>query len=96
MKIPANNLILNLLPEFIDTWINDIRKNLKSLTIAGNEKELHDFGHTLKGSALQFGLNDFAEFGSEIMTYVREGNLNAVSELEEKLIKYLLELKEKV
>ncbi len=82
MKIPEDPFIVELLPEFIDTWIDDINNNLPELLKAQNTDEIYRFGHTLKGSCFQFGLDEVAEIGIKMMGYSKEANWTAIAELE--------------
>jgi hypothetical protein len=72
LKLPEDPFVRELLPEFIDTWINDINLQLEMLVSYRNEEDLYRFGHTLKGSCLQFGLDDIAALGIELMGYAKE------------------------
>jgi chemotaxis protein histidine kinase CheA len=74
VKIPDDPFIIELLPEFVDTWIEDINKLLPEILKTQNTEELYRFGHTLKGSCYQFGLDEVAELGIKIMSYSKESN----------------------
>ena len=74
MKIPDDPFIIELLPEFIDTWIDDINNQLPVILETQNTDELYRFGHTIKGSCLQFGLDEVASIGIKIMGYSKESN----------------------
>ena len=72
MKLPEDPFILELLPEFVDTWIIDINMQFEPLISSRNADDLYRFGHTLKGSCFQFGLEDIAALGIELMGYAKE------------------------
>ena len=52
MKIPDDPFIVELLPEFIDTWIDDLNNLYPSVLESKNTDELYRIGHTIKGSCL--------------------------------------------
>ena len=72
MKLPDDQFILELLPEFVDTWIVDIEAKFDEYYNAKDEAEMYRFAHTLKGSCFQFSLDHIAEMGIELMGKVRE------------------------
>lgn len=76
MKLPEDPFVLELLPEFVDTWIQDIEDQFKPLIDAKNSDELYRFGHTIKGSCFQFGLDEIAEKGIELMGYAKQKDWN--------------------
>jgi hypothetical protein len=94
MNIPDDPFIKELLPEFIDTWIDDINTQYQTLLISKNSQDLYRFGHTLKGSCLQFGLDEIAALGIELMGYAKAEDWKKAAELEGKLIAWFGELKQ--
>jgi HPt (histidine-containing phosphotransfer) domain-containing protein len=72
--MPEDPFVLELLPEFIDTWLNDIDEQFDKHLKAKNADELYRLAHTLKGSCFQFGLDEIAELGIELMGYCKEKN----------------------
>lgn len=85
MKIPDDPFIIELLPEFVDTWINDIATQMPEILAKKDPDELYRFGHTLKGSCFQFGIDEVAQLGIELMGYSKEGNWEKAAEMQEKL-----------
>ncbi len=85
MKIPDDPFIIELLPEFVDTWINDIAKQMPEILAKKDTDELYRFGHTLKGSCFQFGIDEVAQLGIELMGYAKEADWVKAAEMEEKL-----------
>jgi len=69
--LPEDPFVRELLPEFVDTWIQDINSQFDDLIKNQNSDELYRLGHTVKGSCLQFGLDDIAAFGIELMGYAK-------------------------
>ena len=85
MKIPEDPFVRELLPEFVDTWIQDINDQFNGLIAEKKADELYRFGHTLKGSCFQFGLDDIAHLGIELMGYAKEADYIKAAEIGEKL-----------
>lgn len=71
MKLPTDPIILELLPEFLDDWNQQLEANFMSYVNAHDEHEVYRIGHTLKGSCYQFGLDDIAQMGITLMTHAR-------------------------
>ena len=96
MKLPKDPIVLELLPEFIDTWVHDINTQMQPILESGNKDDLFRFGHTLKGSCLQFGFEDLAKYGYDIMDYSKEENWEKAAEMETKLKQIFSDLKVEV
>jgi len=94
VKIPDDPFIIELLPEFIETWMNDLNEQFPELIKNKNADELYRFGHTLKGSCFQFGLDEVAEIGIELMGYAKENNWEKASEMEGKIRQAFINMKE--
>jgi len=71
MKIPEDPVIQELIDEFVDTWIQDLDEQYSGLIEAENADDLYRLAHTLKGSCFQFGLDEIAELGIELMTHAK-------------------------
>jgi HPt (histidine-containing phosphotransfer) domain-containing protein len=71
MKLPSDPIILELLPEFLDDWNQQLEANFMAYIRAHDEHEVYRIGHTLKGSCFQFGLDDIAQMGITLMTHAR-------------------------
>lgn len=67
MNLPEDPFVRELLPEFVDTWLQDIDEQFPILIAEKNSDNLYRFGHTLKGSCFQFGLEEIAQLGIELM-----------------------------
>lgn len=70
MQLPEDPLLRELLPEFLQYCHSTIGHILDAAQ-AHNEQELYRSGHTLKGTALQFGLTELAELGTQLMDCAR-------------------------
>ncbi len=73
MKIPDDPFVRELLPEFIEEWITDLNTKFPVIIETRNTDDLYRFGHTLKGSCFQFGIDDVAELGITLMGYAKAG-----------------------
>lgn len=85
MKMPEDPFVLELLPEFIETWENDLNSQLPQIIQEKNIKELYRFGHTLKGSCFQFGFDETAQLGIELMGVSKDENWDLAKDLEIKI-----------
>lgn len=94
MKMPEDPFILELLPEFIETWENDINSQLPQIMQNKDVKELYRFGHTLKGSCFQFGFDETAQLGIELMGASKEENWDLAKDLETKIKNAFNQMKE--
>jgi HPt (histidine-containing phosphotransfer) domain-containing protein len=72
MNLPEDPFVRELLPEFVDTWIQDLDDQVNPIFESKNSQDLYRVGHTLKGSCFQFGLDEIANQGIELMGYSKE------------------------
>lgn len=86
MQLPEDPFIRELLPEFIDDWIDQIQQNFDEYVQSNNFEDMYRLGHTLKGSCLQFGLDDLAAIGIEIMGFCKEQQMEQVIPMKQKLL----------
>jgi HPt (histidine-containing phosphotransfer) domain-containing protein len=86
MQIPEDPFIRELLPEFIDDWIDQIGQNFDGYVQANNFEDMYRMGHTLKGSCLQFGLDEMAAIGIEIMSLCKDQQMDKIVPMKEKLL----------
>jgi HPt (histidine-containing phosphotransfer) domain-containing protein len=93
VTIPDDPFIIELLPEFIDSWIEDIKAQMDPLIEKKDPDELYRFGHTLKGSCFQFGLDEVAQMGIELMGYAKESNWDKAADMGPKLEKAFQDVK---
>ncbi len=94
MKFSDDPYVRELLPEFVDTWLSDLDSKFKGLIEAKATDDLYRFGHTLKGSCFQFGLDDIAQLGIELMDYAKKNDWNNALQMEDKIRKALLDVKQ--
>lgn len=55
------------MPEFIAQWTKDLTVTWAEIKDRGDIEEFRRFGHTIKGSFLQFGFRELSPIGREIM-----------------------------
>jgi hypothetical protein len=96
INIPDDPFILELLPEFIDTWITDLDEQYDKLVIDQNEADLYRLAHTLKGSCYQFGIDDLAKLGIELMAIARAHDWEKASQYGTNLKAGFLEVKQQL
>jgi HPt (histidine-containing phosphotransfer) domain-containing protein len=83
VNLPDDPFVRELLPEFVDTWIQDIDNQFKGLIETKNSDDLYRFGHTLKGSCFQFGLDEIAEMGIKLMGLSKDNKFDEAAKMEE-------------
>lgn len=85
MKLPEDPFVRELLPEFVDTWIIDIAEQFQPLLQAKNADDMYRLGHTIKGSCYQFGLDDIAVLGIELMGYCKANDWENIAQMEPRI-----------
>ncbi|MFP4370540.1 MAG: Hpt domain-containing protein [Bacteroidota bacterium] len=91
--MPDDPFVVELLPEFVDTWINDMNEQFDKYIAEKNSAELYRLGHTLKGSCFQFGLDEIANMGIELMGFARNEDYENALALKPKIMDSLYEVK---
>jgi HPt (histidine-containing phosphotransfer) domain-containing protein len=94
MQLPSDPILRELVPEFIASWRADVRTLLPQLSATHNSQELYRFGHTLKGSARQFGFEELADCGAEIMQIAREQQWETLAHVTERIVQSLAEIEQ--
>jgi chemotaxis protein histidine kinase CheA len=94
MKLPDDPIILELLPEFIDTWIDELNKGYLTLVQSKNEQDLYRLGHTIKGSCAQFGFDEISKMGIELMGIARAQQWDKALALRENILRSFVEAKQ--
>lgn len=93
MTLPDDPIILEMLPEFIDTWLADIDEQYDNYLEEKNSKDLYRLAHTLKGSCYQFNINEIGDMGVELMGYCKEENWDKCKEMKEPIVNKFQEAK---
>lgn len=94
MKFTGDDLLKTLIPEFVELWIEDIDTEGKEILSAKKPDDLFRFGHTVKGSCLQFGFNDLADIGVRIMKAAKETDWASASSLISELRTKFIEIQD--
>lgn len=94
LNIPDDPFVKELLPEFVDTWIDDLKSQYGILVMEQKSEELFRLAHTLKGSCYQFGFNEVGDISIQIMGFAKEKNWVKAAEMEPILISHFEKLKE--
>ncbi len=93
-QLPSDPVILELLPEFIDTWIEDINKDFTPLCEAKDKDNFYRMAHTLKGSGFQFGFENVGNMGLEMMQLTKDEKWEELPKFKDLLLKEFMEVKE--
>lgn len=83
MKLPEDPFILELLPEFVESWIADLDEQYHKFLVEKNNADLYRLAHTIKGSCFQFGLDHIAHIGLDIMAALKEEDWEKAAEYEQ-------------
>lgn len=93
MKIPDDPIIQELIDEFVDDWINEVDSKFSKLIEEKNADDLYRMAHTLKGSCFQFGLDEIAEMGIELMEHAKAKDWEKCATFEQPLREKFAEVK---
>lgn len=91
MTLPDDPIILELLPEFVLDWLKQLDAEFHEILDKKDEQRLYRLGHTLKGSCLQFGLEDPAKLGITLMEHSKAQNWDAARAMYDPIRSYFLE-----
>ncbi len=91
MTLPDDPIILELLPEFVQDWLKQLDVEFHEILDKKDEQRLYRLGHTLKGSCLQFGLEDPAKLGITLMEHSKVQDWDAARAIFEPLRTYFVE-----
>lgn len=85
MQMPTDPFILELLPEFLGTWIEDVNIQLPELIHKRDAQGVYRLGHTIKGSCAQFGLDEISTTGIELMGYAKNEDWKSIEPMRQRL-----------
>lgn len=94
--LPTDPVLADLVPEFIEQWLNDLTVNWQDLRQRGDIDDFRRFGHTIKGSFLQFGFKELSGVGKEIMHDADNEDWDAAELRINGIIRVLSELKNRL
>ena len=87
MNLPQDDFILELLPEFVETWINDIEQQFDKFFEAKDKDEMYRLAHTIKGSCYQFSLDEIGDMGVELLEKVKAEQWDLILPYKDSLLK---------
>jgi hypothetical protein len=73
-SVPADPVLREFYPEFVERWLADLTSQWPEIVERNDAEEMYRFGHTIKGSFLQFGLKELAGIGKDIMAASAEND----------------------
>jgi hypothetical protein len=91
MTLPEDAIILELLPEFVLDWLKQLDAEFYEIIDNKDETRLYRLGHTLKGSCLQFGLEEPAKLGITLMEHSKVHAWDDARAIYEPIRRYFLE-----
>ena len=93
MKLTTDPILLELMPELIETWIDDINQQFDILFESRNNSEMYRLAHTIKGSCLQFSLDEIGQVGIEMLQKVKNNDWDSIYPYKKKLLDMFYEVK---
>lgn len=93
MNLPTDPFVLELLPEFIDDWLDKIDDEYPTYFSAKDTESMYRFAHTIKGSSYQFGFNELGDIGVKMMAQVKSDDWQGLEQNKELFRNKLLEIK---
>ena len=94
--LPTDPVLADLVPEFIEQWMTDLTVNWADLRTRGDLEEFRRFGHTIKGSFLQFGFAELSRVGKEVMHDAETGDWEGAEARLNGIVRVLTELRDKI
>lgn len=94
MQLPNDPFILELLPEFIDDWIEKLDTEYPEYKDQRDSESMYRLAHTMKGSSYQFGFADLGDIGVDIMAQVKSDDWDGLEQNIEKFRIRLIEIKD--
>ncbi len=86
MNLPEDEFILELLPEFVETWINDIEAQFDKYYETRDKDEMYRLAHTLKGSCYQFSIDEIGDMGVDLLEKVKVEQWDEIHPYKETLL----------
>lgn len=94
MKLPDDPILLELIPELIETWIEDINTSFDDFYTRKDVQEMYRLAHTIKGSCYQFALNEIGDVGVEMLQKVKNEDWENIYQYKKILLDMFFEVKE--
>jgi HPt (histidine-containing phosphotransfer) domain-containing protein len=81
------------MPELIETWVDDINQQFDLYYEERDTKEMYRLAHTIKGSCLQFALDEIGQVGIEMLQKVKNNDWDSIYPYKKKLLDKFDEVK---
>lgn len=91
-SLPTDPVLREFFPEFLTRWLADIESQWPAIVQRRDATELRRFGHTIRGSFVQFGLRDLSSAGILIMECAEHSNWDKASHVVQHVRQALLEI----
>jgi chemotaxis protein histidine kinase CheA len=94
MNLPTDPFVLELLPEFIEDWLEKLNTEYVAFYSKKDSEAMYRFAHTIKGSAYQFGFGDLGDLGVKMMAQVKSDDWAGLEQNKELFRKGLEEIRD--
>lgn len=94
MRISENKIIQQLLPDFIESGIDDFTTVITKIIENKSKNELYRLAHSWKGSAAQYEFPEIAEKCKELIQCSETENWSQSALLGNEILGMILEIKE--
>ena len=94
--LPTDPVLADLVPEFLAQWVNDLTVTWQDLRQQGDLDGFRRFGHTIKGSFLQFGFKELSAVGKEIMHDADDQDWDTAQDRIHGILAVLVELQKRI
>ncbi len=84
--MPDDPILLELMPELIETWVDDINQKFDLYYESRDTKEMYRLAHTIKGSCSQFALDEISQVGIEMLQKVKNSDWDSIYPYKKKLL----------
>jgi chemotaxis protein histidine kinase CheA len=80
MKLPSDPFVLELLPEFIEDWLEKLSDEFDPALESRDSETLYRISHTIKGSFFQFGFEELGNLGITMMNQVNKSEWSGLEQ----------------
>ncbi len=94
MKLPSDPFVLELLPEFIEDWLEKLSDEFDPAMNEKDSETLYRIAHTIKGSSFQFGFDELGNLGITMMEQVNNSDWEDLEQNKEFFRIKLIEIQE--
>jgi len=94
MKLPSDPFVLELLPEFIEDWLEKLSDEFDPAMKGKDSETLYRIAHTIKGSSFQFGFDELGNLGITMMEQVNNSDWDGLEQNKEFFRIKLIEIQE--